>query len=351
MRDRFRTFDSKITFFAFADIITAVSGMLIFITLLLATDLGRPANGLTKTRPSEVEERLQETLAQQAEADTEVERLQQLLASAEAAPDAEKLESDIAKLRLQLTQEQAKEAALNGQITNNLASIAARDRVLGLTGLKVTIDKMVQEIQSIEDTNSRANTEMHGLEQQVAHAESQLLKLNQREGQVWLVPDRSITTKEAILVTVTGDGIDIERFDRPDEGKQADGENANDVFSSYLNKANSTNQYVVFLIKPSGLTLFQALLQSAHRAGFDVGYDALEENRQIHFSTPPSIDEPGASANDSATTASSAPNSGNSAPATSTPKTSEPKPPTPAAAPPPEKSWWQKLLEWVGLNK
>lgn len=351
MRDRFRTFDSKITFFAFADIITAVSGMLIFITLLLATDLGRPVNGLTKTRPSEVEQRLQETLAEQAEADTEVERLQQLLAAAEAAPDAEKLQSDIAKLHLQLSQEQAKEAALNGQITNNQAAIAARDRVLGLTGLKATIDKMVQEIQSIEDTNGKANTEMHGLEQQVAHAESQLLKLNQREGQVWLVPDRSITTKEAILVTVTGDGIDIERFDRPNESKQADGDHANDVFSTYLSKAKSTDQYVVFLVKPSGITLFQGLLQAAHRAGFDVGYDALEENRQIHFSTPPPIDEPGAAANESTTAASPAPNSTNSAPAASPPEASKPKPPAPSAVPPINKSWWQKLLEWMGMDK
>ena len=120
--------------------------MLIFITLLLATDLGRPLSSSKHSPHSDAEQQLQETLAQQAETDAEIDRLQQLLASAQAAPTAEKLESDIAKLRLQLSQAQAKEAAMDGQITNNQTGIAARDRVLGLTGLKASIDKAVQEV-------------------------------------------------------------------------------------------------------------------------------------------------------------------------------------------------------------
>ena len=54
MREHFRSFDSKISFFAFADIITAVSGMLIFITLLLATDLGRPTNSQSPSSDPEL---------------------------------------------------------------------------------------------------------------------------------------------------------------------------------------------------------------------------------------------------------------------------------------------------------
>ena len=351
MRERFRTFDSKITFFAFADIITAVSGMLVFITLLLATDLGRPVKGLTHSPHTEVEQQLQETLAEQADASAEIERLQQLLAAAETAPDAEKLESDIAKLRLELSQEQIKEAALNGQMANSQAAVSARDRVLGLTDLKATIDGIIQEVQSIAEKNAEARDEMNGLEQQVAHAQSQLSKLRQREGQLWLIPDRTITTKEPILVTVDSSGIAIERFDRPDQGKQADADDASVTFASYLSKAKSTDQYIVFLIKPSGIALFQPLVQSARDMGFDVGYDALEENRQVHFSTPPPIDEPGTQASESGTTAVPLPGSNNSTPAASSSKTGGTQPATPAAAPPKNTSWWQKFLEWAGFNK
>src|SRR3954469_20176636 len=102
MRDRLRSFDSKITFFAFADIITAVSGMLIFITLLLATDLGRPTDDRSKAANAELQRQLQETLTRQAQVDAESRSLQQLLMAANTAPSVDKLESDMARLRAEL---------------------------------------------------------------------------------------------------------------------------------------------------------------------------------------------------------------------------------------------------------
>src|ERR1700742_1743848 len=104
MRDRLRSFDSKITFFAFADIITAVSGMLIFITLLLATDLGRPTDNRTQA-DAELQRQLDETLAQQSQTDAQNRGLQTLLAAANTAPPPEKLKSDISRLRTELADE------------------------------------------------------------------------------------------------------------------------------------------------------------------------------------------------------------------------------------------------------
>src|SRR3954470_24045336 len=98
MSSRLRTLDSKISFFAFADIITAVSGMLIFITLLLATDLDRPKGSESEIPDNETEQRIQKTLQEQLAADAQNRTLQSLLAAAETAPAMEKLESDIAQL-------------------------------------------------------------------------------------------------------------------------------------------------------------------------------------------------------------------------------------------------------------
>src|SRR5208283_3877148 len=106
MSSRLRSLDSKISFFAFADIITAVSGVLIFVALLLATDLGRPTSSSSQTANSEMGQRLQETLRQQVEVDAQNHRLQELLASADTAPDLETLQTDITRLRLQLSGEQ-----------------------------------------------------------------------------------------------------------------------------------------------------------------------------------------------------------------------------------------------------
>ena len=359
MSSRLRSLDSKISFFAFADIITAVSGVLIFIALLLATDLGRPTDSRSQAANSEIEQRLQEMFAQQVEVDAQNHRLQELLATADSAPDLEKLQNDITRLRSQLSEEQKKQVALADQMADSQAAIAARDKTLGLTDLKATVQRVVQEAESIARQDAKARSEMENLDQQVAQAQSKLLKLRQREGQLWLIPDKSATTKEPILVTVAGAGVTIERFDHPDQRKQLEKSGADTAFKSYLREAKALDQYVVFLVRPSGIEIFQDLVKSARDMGFEVGFDALEENRQIHFSTPPAVDESITPTNTPATApaqnaSASNGNSGfpaNAAPAATPPKPNNPQPATtnvPASQK--DKNWWQKLLEWAGLG-
>jgi hypothetical protein len=359
MSSRLRSLDSKISFFAFADIITAVSGVLIFVALLLATDLGRPTSS-SQTANSEMERRLQEALAQQAEVDSQNQRLQELLATANTAPNSEKLQADITRLRSQLSEEQKKQTALAGQMADSQATIAARDKVLGLTDLKATVQRAIQENEAIARQEAKVRSEMDGLDQQVARVESQLLKLGQLDGQIWLIPDKSATTKEPIVVFVDGKGATIERIYHPEQHKQLDKDIADSAFSSYLDTAKSLDQYVVFEVKPSGIALFQDLVQSARDKGFDVGYDALEEDKNPHLSPFPSVDESTPPTDTSATTSAQQPpasndNSGTpaSAPAAATsPKPTNPQPTVPTSVPAPQKnkSWWQRFLEWAGLS-
>jgi hypothetical protein len=359
MSNRLRSLDSKISFFAFADIITAVSGVLIFVALLLATDLGRPTSSRSQAANSEAERRLQETLSQQLEVDAQNHRLQELLAIADNAPDLEKLQADITRLRSQLSEEQKKQTALADQMTDSQAAIAARDKVLGLTDLNATVQRTVQENEAIAQQEAKVRSEMDGLDQQVARVESQLLKLRQWDGQIWLIPDKSTTTKEPIVVFVDGMGATIQRVDHPEQRKQLGKDIADSAFRSYLDTAKSLDQYVVFEVKPSGIGLFQDLVKSARDKGFDVGYDALEEDKNPHLSPLPSVDESTPPTDTSATTPaqqSSASNGGSRTPGSATPAATSSKPnnsqpavPTSAPAPQKNKSWWQKFLEWAGL--
>jgi hypothetical protein len=117
---------------------------------------------------------------------------------------------------------------------------------------------------------------------------------------------------------------------------------------------------VVFEVKPSGIGLFQDLVKSARDKGFDVGYDALEEDKNPHLSPLPSVDESTLPMGTSATTSAQQPSASNDnsgTPASATSAASSPKPtnPQPAAAtstPAPQKNkgWWQKFLEWTGLS-
>jgi hypothetical protein len=373
MSSRLRSLDSKISFFAFADIITAVSGVLIFVALLLATDLGRPTASHSQTT-SATERQLQESLARQVEVDAQNQRLEELLATAATSPDPAKLQADLTSLRAQLAQEQRKQNVLTDEMAASQAALAARDQALGLTDLNAAVTRLLEQVAVITSQDSAAHKKMDELQGQVAHAESQLLKLHQRQNQIWVIPERSLTTKEPVLVTVAGTGVTIDRFDRPDQRQELSGPGLDADFISYLHHARTNDQYMVFLIKPSGIQNFSDLVQSARDLGFDVGYDALEENRVVHFGTPPPLDATaappeessglprprvGSAAGGRGTAGSSAAGggggavtSGQGSASESAAHTNHPPvtPPASAAQPPPAKSWWQRLLEWLGFK-
>ena len=356
MSERLRTLDSRISFFAFADIITAVSGMLIFITLLLATDLGRPTKRRSSDADRKIQEQLDDVLRQQLETDEQNRQLQELLAAAETAPALEKIEADIAHLRSQLSAEQQRQSAITEQMTKSASALQVQDATLGLTDLKAAIQRTTQETDSIAHREAKVRSQMEGLEQQVTDAQSRLLKLREREGKIWLIPDKSNTTKEPILVIVTGGGATVGAFDHPDQLKQWDKADSQSSFKAYLRGVNSLNQYVVFEVKPSGIQLFKSLLESARAGGFEVGFDALEEDREVHFSTPPPVDEavppkngPASAPVARASPSNNSPTEPTRPPAMTHAKTNAPVPATPMVVPPQKQSWWQRFLRWVGL--
>jgi hypothetical protein len=357
MSARLRTLDSKISFFAFADIITAVSGMLIFITLLLATDLGRPTQSTSQDTDPQTQQRLDDTLRQQLETDAQNKRLGELLATAQTAPALEIINSDIERLRSSLASEQQKQSAISNQMTRSNSGLQERDRTLGLTELKITVQDTVQEAEAIAQHETKVRHEMDGLEQQVASAQARLLGLQARDRQIWLIPDRASTTKEPILVSVSGAGASAEAFDHPEKHQQWDATHAQSSLKGYLRDAKPLNQYVVFLVRPSGIQLFQELLESTRKAGFDVGFDALEEDRDVHFSTPPPIDESLPASNPSTNkptqaeyrTNNNPPANSNSQPVVTPTATNTSPTPARTSPPLPTKSWWQRFLAWLGL--
>ena len=291
MSSRLRSLDSKISFFAFADIITAVSGVLIFVALLLATDLGVPTDSHTKSENPEIQQQLQEALAMQVDVDTQNQRLQELLTTAETAPDPAKLQADIKRLRSQLAEEQKKQGAINDQMTESQDAITKRDAVLGLTDLKAKVARETAEAKTIASQDAKVREEMAALDQHIAGVQSKLLILRQREGKLWLIPDKGSTTKEPILATVSASGVKLERFDRPDQTKDFSNSSARSEFDSYLEGVKPVDQYIVFLVRPSGVSLFEDLVKTARDKNIEVGFDALEENKDIYYSTPPVIDE------------------------------------------------------------
>ncbi len=291
MREHFRSFDSKISFFAFADIITAVSGMLIFITLLLATDLGHPTNSQSPSSDPELERQLRETLTKQAEVDAANQRLQGLMAAANTAPDPKKLQADITRLRAELADEKSKHAGMTEDLAASKSALDSQDKLLGITDVRAQIPKEAEDLAAIGRDESQVRDQIAALEAGMASVQSKIQKWHAREGQVWLIPDRSANAKEPILATVSGTGLKIDRFNHPEQTQEFKKSHARSGLESYLKEVKPQNQYVVFLVRPSGIGLFKDLVQTAREDGYEVGFDALEEDKEIHFTAPPPIDD------------------------------------------------------------
>ncbi len=361
MREHFRSFDSKISFFAFADIITAVSGMLIFITLLLATDLGRPTDNRSQASAA-LDQQLNETLTREAAADAENQNLQQLLATANTAPDPDKLEADIARLRAALADEQSKHAGLTEQLAASKSSLEQQDKLLGITTVREQIQHGAQELEDLARQDDKIHKDTAVLEQQITGVESKIVKLHSREGQLWLIPDKSQTTKEPVLAIASGSSVRIERFNHPEQAVKFEKSKAHSGFEDYLDHIKPGNQYIVFLIRPSGIGMFKDLVEVARKKGFEVGFDALEEDREIHFTAPPPLDDETVPEKKSTATTEPQPPAARSvsptniptAPEATAPETNSSTntvpPPPPANSPPKPKSWWQRLLEWIGIG-
>lgn len=291
MSSRLRSLDSKISFFAFADIITAVSGVLIFVALLLATDLGVPTDSHSSSQNPELEQQLQEILAQQVEVDAQNQRLQELLTTAETSPDATKLQADIKRLKAQLAEEQKKQSALAEQMSESQTAIAKRDAELGLTALKAQIEKEKEATKEITAKEADVKSQIASLDQHIVGLQSKLLQLRQREGKLWLIPEKGNTTKEPILAIVSNRGISLERFDHPEKTKQIDSAKPRSDFEDFVKTLKPTDEYVVFLIRPSGIALFQDIVKTARERNIEVGFDAIEEDKDIYFTSPPVLDE------------------------------------------------------------
>ena len=87
-----------------------------------------------------------------------------------------------------------------------------------------------------------------------------------------------------MLAVVTADAVILERFDHP-EKTEVRGSGLRSKFEKVLEGYSKLDQYIVFYFKPSGVENFEALIDAAKTAGFEIllGYDAVGEGVAINF--------------------------------------------------------------------
>ena len=368
MSSRLRTQSSpKASFFSFLDIITAVTGILILVTLILATDLGGEAPQPAGATPAGGDEPLQKLLRAQAAVEIENAGLRRLTAAAASAPPSTELAKEVATAQRELA---ALETQANDVATRQQGFRDAQkndDTALGIDALREKLAARRVALILAQETNEQRRLFIPEVDRQILSASNRLAKAMALRGQSWLRAEDSGSGKRPAVILVAASGAEFKPLDSAETPQHWPARSADRNFSAFCRDLDSAHRYVVFLIRPSGISLFEELVATARAQRVEVGYDAITETQDIHVGPPP-LDEP------SAESAPAIPGRASSRPTASPPSdrpatdtasggngeaTAQPPPLTaastnpavasPEAPPPPpkRKTWWERVVAFV----
>ncbi len=285
MPSRLRTsIGTRLSFFSFQDIITSVTGILILVTLILALylDPSVPVGAASQ----DFQQRLTVLLDELAGVNAENELRQRSIQRLASAPGIEQLQSDIQQWTEQVRVQSNRLTILAQTWIEREADAGRKAEKLGLSDLRERAGTIVKDLEKQRLTNAVAATEVKQIESQLEELRSKSEQAATNQHRLWILPGSSPSGKQPLLVSVSRAGLTSERFNQPASRQQFPLARAAEGFSRSLGQLRSDRDYIVFYVRPSGIDLFTRCLEIAKRAGFQVGYDAIEEDKQILFSTP-----------------------------------------------------------------
>jgi hypothetical protein len=246
---------ARISFFSFQDIITSVTGILILVTLLLSFSL--------RLDEEPEERRAERELRERAEKLAQIERentvLQQQRIEATKLPNPEQVRVQVETLQKEALQTQAE-----------------RERS------QQEIERLKQRITASTPPPELRN-EVSSLEKKVEELRAALAKEKTNANVLFIIPDPETqrAEKRPVAVVVSGDRLKAQRVGGV--GAQELAVDSTASIRSVLRRYDPTREFVVFYFRPSGAKWFDSFRDEAKRAGFEVGYDAVEENKEVVF--------------------------------------------------------------------
>lgn len=258
MRSRRRgSVSTPFSLFAFQDIITSVTGIMILVTLMLALDL---LQRKASSPPNQT-----------------------------AAVTAD-LESAIAENERQIAQLQAELGRLQSELRDATRFNASqlRDQLADTRELQADVQRELQaferEKQQIEQQRARVEQErqrrasdaetIDQLADKIQETKEQIQELKQSNRLIFNPGAGS--DKNPWLVEVDAAGLTAARMGRAERPTEFGDVPA---FQRWLAQRNVGSDYFVLLVKPGGIDAFHEALERLQQRNFDVGYDLLATDR------------------------------------------------------------------------
>ena len=253
MSRRRKITEAPISLFSFQDLITSLSGILILIVLIMSIQMAVEQAGNPEPASS-------------------------------AQSDVAALQQEVADKRAQLTKYHADQSSLASQdvLENAKSSMQAErehawleDQLLSAESYKEELSKRISLLrgQATSASNKIHEVQIDLDQLRAAHA------LAIEQSRLFFIPEKG-SLKTPVLVECSDTIIRVGYIDRNDPPVSIPA-SAPAEFLRHLKGLSPENDYIVFMIKPSGLQTYSVLREVATTRGFEVGYDALEEGHSI----------------------------------------------------------------------
>jgi hypothetical protein len=278
MRGRFqKSHGSAVSFFAFQDVITGTTGFLVIITIFLALNLDEVISVSSHADPhSALAVTLKDTLA-------EIVKLKQKGVMAELSPNEteetvrrmiEELKRSIDRLsppkQPNATQKTPEESPLEREVR------IEKQKLLTL------IESLKKLLPETTEKAAKAESEVAALESEVKKIQSLLQMSYDQQNVLRLIPEKSTTKKDPVLVVVDKTGFRIQLFDG---SKSQSAASLADLMQT-LTTFPSAQHYIVLYFKPSGALQFDEVTRRTRGAGYEIGYDLIPEHIQLEPAVP-----------------------------------------------------------------
>lgn len=273
---------TAVNFFFLLDIFTCCTGILVFIAMILATSANFKVTAL---EPPDAQPALKQTLGtlvqKRDQLNQENKQLQEMVTQAEATPSLTSLDGEIKQLIEHLAKRKLEQERIRTEITTIAKDQSHRDEKLGLADLRHNIQQLEEEITKIEAQKAATEKQREQWKTQIEIAENELSALMEQKNKLFLIPEQSRTGKEPLLATVSEKLAILERLNKPESKKVISNPKSRSNFMAALRDFPPKSYYIVFYVKPSGVSVFKALKTEAENANYQVGYDVLEEEKEI----------------------------------------------------------------------
>jgi hypothetical protein len=278
MKRRFASRSGSTSFFAFQDIITAVTGIMVLIALLMALQLtsGTPAKPRIDPKLTELHRQLS---AQRDELHAKVAAVAATAQSVSSTSDDARAEVENIEAMIRELNEQTERLVQDARVVSMKAPTE-----IDVDAVRQANDESRQAAATLQDANKNLSQDIQELEDKVQKAQDAALAVASNTMDIWLTHERSDTSKEPVIVSILPDSFVSQRFDGGLE-KSASRESDSQAIAEVLEGTKPTDQFVVLYFKPSTLHTFHSVVDATKELGYEVGYDIIEEEGTVRFTT------------------------------------------------------------------